>query len=164
MSRRTAAYAAGAADRVMIQDLLARYAWELDHGSAEGWADAFTADGVFEAPNLGFRVAGRDALIAFARDVHRTLPNVHHVMTGFVIDLAGDRASGRCFLNEFMARPEGMYNNLQGRYEDDFMFDGVRWRIEHRRAYVAEPESMGIGKIGEYFREFSAAVAKFQVK
>lgn len=161
---RTPAYLSGAADRVMIQDLLARYAWELDHGSPEGWADAFTVHGIFEAPNLGFRVEGRESLIAFARDVHRTLPNVHHVMTGFVIDLSGDRAAGRCFLNEFMARPEGMYNNLQGWYQDEFVFDGNRWRIEHRRAYVAEPESMGTGKVGEYFREFSLAVAKYRVK
>jgi hypothetical protein len=161
---RSEAYLAAAMDRVMIQDLLARYAWELDHGTPEGWADAFTADGVFEAPNLGFRVAGRESLIAFARDVHRTLPNVHHIMTGFVIDLSGDRAAGRCLLNEFMARPEGMYNNLQGWYEDEFVFDGVRWRIEHRRAYVAEPESMGVGKVGEYFREFGAAVAGYYVR
>jgi hypothetical protein len=162
--RRNETFIEGAADRVMIQDLLARYAWELDHGSPTGWADTFTPEGVLEAPDLGFRVAGRESLIAFARDVRRTLPNVHHVMTGFVIDLSGDRASGRCFLNEFMARPEGMYNNLQGWYEDAFLFDGTRWRIEHRRAFVVEPESMGIGKIGEYFKEFSAAAVKYQKK
>jgi hypothetical protein len=162
MSRPTH-YLQAAADRVMIQDLLARYAWDLDHGTAEGWADAFTADGVFEAPSLGFRVAGRDALIAFARDVHRTLPDVHHLMTGFVIDITGDRASGRCALNEFMSRPEGMYNNLQGWYEDTFVFDGNRWRIEHRRAHVAHPQAMGIGKVGEYFQAFAAAALKYQV-
>jgi hypothetical protein len=53
---------------------------------------------------------------------------------------------------------------LQGWYQDEFVFDGNRWRIEHRRAYVAEPESMGTGKVGEYFREFSLAVAKYRVK
>ena len=46
-------YIAQAADRVMIMDLLARYAWEIDHGSPEGWADVFTADGVFEGPIPG---------------------------------------------------------------------------------------------------------------
>jgi hypothetical protein len=161
---RPAGYLEAAADRVMIQDLLARYAWELDHGSAEGWAECFTPSGVFEAPKLGFRVAGREALVAFARDVHRTLPDVHHVMTGFVIDLSGERATGRCCLNEFMSRPEGMYNNLQGWYEDAYVFAGGRWRIEHRRAHLAHPEVMGIGKVGEYFREFAAAALKYQVR
>ncbi len=65
-------------------------------------------------------------------------------------------------LNEFMARPEGMYNNLQGWYEDDFVFDGSRWRIERRRAFVVEPQAMGVGKIGEYFRDFAAAVVKYR--
>jgi hypothetical protein len=159
---RPADYLHAAADRVMIQDLLARYAWELDHGSPERWADSFTERGVFEAPKLGFRVAGHEALIEFARDVHRTLPDVHHLMTGLVIDLSGDRAVGRCALNEFMSRPEGMYNNLQGWYEDAYVFDGGRWRIEHRRAHVAHPETMAAGKIGEYFRAFGAAVRKYQ--
>jgi hypothetical protein len=157
------AYLEGAAHRVMIQDLLARYAWELDHGSPQAWAQCFTPQGIFEAPALGFRVAGHEALAAFARDVHRTLPDVHHVMTGFVIDLDGRRASGKCFLNEFMSRPEGMYNNLQGWYEDTFVRDGARWRIEHRRAHVAHPQGMTQGKIGEYFRAFAEAALKYRI-
>lgn len=161
---RDKSYMEAAADRVMIQDLLGRYAWELDHGAAEGWADAFTTDGTFEAPGLGFRVSGRDALIAFARDVHRTLPNVHHLMTNHVIDVSGDEATGRCMLNEFMARPEGMYSNLQGWYEDAYVFNGARWRIRQRRAFVVEPQSIAQGKIGEYFQEFFAAAAKYQIR
>jgi hypothetical protein len=154
-------YLQAAADRMMILDLLGRYAWELDHGKPEGWADCFTEDGIFEAPDLKFRVAGRARLTEFARDVHRTLPNVHHVMTNHMIDLADDEAHGKCALNEFMARPEGMYSNLQGWYEDDYRFDGRQWRIRHRRAYVAEPQSMALGKIGEYFQQFFAAATKF---
>ena len=47
MSRRTE-YLEAAADRVMIQDMLARYAWEIDHGTPEGFAAVFSEDGVFE--------------------------------------------------------------------------------------------------------------------
>lgn len=153
-------YLEAAADRIMIQDLLARYAWELDRGSPEAWSLCFTHEGVFEAPSLGFRVAGRASLAAFARDVHRTLPDVHHVTTDFSIEFAAERAAGKCFLNEFMARPEGMYNNLQGWYEDAYVLDGNRWYLEHRRAFVVNPAAMGIGKVGEYFHAFGEAVVK----
>ena len=160
---RTSDYLAAAADRVMIMDLLGRYAWELDHGRLEAWADCFTDDGIFEAPELNFRVAGRARLIEFATEVHRTLPNVHHVMTNHMIDLDGDQARGKCSLNEFMARPEGMYNNLQGWYEDSYLFVGNQWRIRHRRAFVAEPQAMLLGKIGEYFQDFFVAAGKFSI-
>ena len=115
----------------MIQDLLGRYVWEIDHGTPEGWAAVFAEDGVFEAPDLKLRVEGTEALATFARDLHRTLPNVHHVMSNFVIDVSGNQARGRCELNEFMAQPEAVYANLQGWYEDDYIFDGERWRIQH---------------------------------
>jgi hypothetical protein len=160
---RDTAYLDAAADRAMIHDLLGRYAWALDHGPAEAWADAFTIDAVFEAPNLGFRVAGREALTAFARGVHRTMPNAHHVMTNIMIDLSGDKATGRCALNVFVALSDGVYPALQGWYEDDYVFDSVRWRIRHRRAFVVEPQVMTLGKMGEYFQPFSAAVVQFQI-
>ena len=92
------------------------------------------------------KVQGTASLIAFARDLQRTLPNVHHCMSNFAIDVSGDRARGRCELNEFMARPEAVYPNLQGYYEDDFVFDGERWLIKHRRVFVAEPRSTISGK------------------
>jgi len=155
------AFLDAAADRVMIKDLLGRYAWALDHGPAAAWAGAFTPDGIFEAPNLGFRVAGRAKLIEFANDVYRTMPNAHHLMTNIVIDVSGDEASGRCALNVFVALPDAVYAALQGWYEDDYVFDGVQWRIRHRRAYLVEPQAMGMGKMGEYFRGFSVAAAKY---
>lgn len=160
---RDAAYLQAAADRTMIKDLLGRYAWALDHGAAQDWADAFTPEGVFEAPNLGFRVAGRARLIEFATDVHDTMPNVHHLMTNHAIDVSGDTATGRCELNAFWAKPEGMYAVLQGWYEDDYVFGAQGWRIRHRRAYVTEPQAMAAGKMGEFFRDFSVAVMKFRL-
>lgn len=151
-----------AADRVMIQDLLARYAWEIDHGTPEGFAALFTEDGVFEVPQAKVHVSGRAALVAFAADLQRTLPNVHHVMSAFVIDLDGDRASGRCELNEFMARPEAIHPNLQGWYEDEYAFDGERWRIARRRVFNAEPKASTTGRVGEHFAAFFEACRRYR--
>lgn len=60
---RSADYLKTAADRTMMQDLLARYAWEIDHGSPEGYAALFTRDGFFEAAELKLRVQGTDELV-----------------------------------------------------------------------------------------------------
>lgn len=151
---RNADYMQQAADRVMIQDLLARYAWEVDHGDPAAWAALFTEDGVFEIPAVKVKASGRDELARFAGDLQGAIPNVHHVQTNFVIDLDGDRARGKCELNEFMARSEAVYPNLQGWYEDDYVFRGGRWLIAHRRVFTAEPKSTVTGKVGEYFQPF----------
>ncbi len=155
---------AEAADRMMIMDLLARYAWEIDHGTAEGWADVFTEDGIFELAQSGGRIEGREALKTGAQHLYDTLPNVHHVMSNIVIDLNGDTAKGRCELNEFMARPEAIYPNLQGWYEDDYVFNGERWFIRHRRVFVAEPTSTTTGKVGEYFAAYFAGLRRNRPK
>ena len=161
-SSRSAEYLQQAADRVMIQDLLGRYAWECDHGSPEAVAGLFVENGVLEAPALGLYAAGRPTITALIRDTQRTIPNIHHVMSNFVIDLAGDRARGRCELNEFLSRPEAVYVPLQGWYEDDFVFAAGRWWIERRRVFIPEPASATVGKVGEYFAEFFAASAAYQ--
>ena len=49
-----------AQDYIEIQQLYAKYAQTLDLGDAEGWADTFTADGVFG------ETVGHEALKAFA--------------------------------------------------------------------------------------------------
>lgn len=158
---RSMEYLTEAADRIMIHDLLARYAMAIDHGTPEGFAAVFTKDGIFEAPQSGMSVQGPAALISVARDLYRTLPNVHHVMSNLVIDISGDQAKGRCELNEFMARPEAIYPNLQGWYEDDYVFTDQRWLIKHRRCFVSEPASVTSGKVGEYFANYFAAMAKY---
>lgn len=159
---RPAEYLQRAADRVMILDLLGRYAWECDRGSPDALAGLFLEDGVLEAPALGLYAAGRPTIAALIRDTQRTVPNLHHVMSNFVIDVAGDRATGRCSLNEFLARPDGVHAALQGWYEDDFAFADGRWWIERRRVFIPEPASANVGKVGEYFAAFFAACAAYQ--
>ena len=160
--RRTTEYLEAAADRVMIRDMLARYAWEVDHGTPKGFAAVFTETGVFEVVALKVRVEGTEQLTAFAADLQRTMPNLHHVMSNFVIDLSGDRATGRCELNEFMALPDAIYPNVQGWYEDEYVFGGTSWRIQHRRNFFAPSAAGAAGPLAEYSGAFMEAAAKYQ--
>jgi uncharacterized protein (TIGR02246 family) len=55
------------ADKVEIQELLARYCLRVDHGDAEGWAGLFTPDGSFEIVGV-MRLQGTEQL--------RTMPGI----------------------------------------------------------------------------------------
>ncbi|MDP6692065.1 MAG: nuclear transport factor 2 family protein [Alphaproteobacteria bacterium] len=151
-------YIQEAADRVMIHDLLGRYAFAADYETNDpgAWAALFAEDGRFEIPIMKVVVEGRQALKEFAAGLQRTIPGLHHVMTNVMIDVDGDRASGKCELNEFLLRPEAIYNNLQGWYEDDYVRDGRRWLFQVRKVFVPRDSSRVTtgGQIGEYFKAY----------
>jgi hypothetical protein len=160
-------YIQEAADRVMIQDLLGRYAFAADYGSGnpESWVALFTEDGRFEVPAISLVAEGRPALTRFIDGLHRTVPGLHHVMSNFVIDIDGDRARGKCELNEFMLRPEAIYNNLHGWYEDEYRKIDGRWYIEVRRVHLSDDSRTVAthGKIGEHFHDFFEMCKEFVV-
>jgi len=89
-------YIQEAADRIMIQDLLGRYAFAADYGKGdpETWAALFIEEGRFEILETSLVVACKTALIKFIEGLHRTVPGLHHVMSNFVIEIDGDRARG----------------------------------------------------------------------
>ena len=160
-------YIQEAADRMMIQDLLGRYAFAADYGRGkpESWAALFIEDGRFEIPEISMVVRGRSALTKFIEGLHRTVPGLHHVMSNFVIDVEGDRAQGKCELNEFMLRSEAIYNNLQAWYEDDYVRVDRRWYIEVRRVHLSDDTRSvaSTGKVGEYFYDFFEMCKEFVV-
>ncbi|MGX7678922.1 nuclear transport factor 2 family protein [Jatrophihabitans sp. DSM 45814] len=52
---------------IEINQLYGRQSHLIDSGRALGWAQTFTTDGIFESPSYPAPVAGRAALIEFAR-------------------------------------------------------------------------------------------------
>jgi 3-phenylpropionate/cinnamic acid dioxygenase small subunit len=61
-------------DRVDIEELMARYAWNLDRGDFDGYAGCFTEDGWIEHWPQG-RCQGREAIRRMADDLWYTKPN-----------------------------------------------------------------------------------------
>jgi len=152
---RSDAYMSDAADRVMIADLVARYVWALDYGTAEEWAGVFTPNGILQGSIEGMpRIVGKQRLIEFSGDLRRTVSHLHHVTTSLLIKLDGDRATGKSQLNEFMSRPEAIYPCFHGWYEDAYEYVEGRWLISSRTVHMPHPENTQVGKIGEYFTEF----------
>jgi len=92
-----------------VQGLYARQSHLIDGGDAEGWADTFTADGVFASPSYPAPVRGTEALAVFARrfvqageaagEVQR------HVLTNVdVTRLEGAEAEVRAYLQIIATR------------------------------------------------------------
>ena len=81
-----------AEDRAAISDVLACYCHNFDSGNADGVADLFTEDGVFDPGVAGFDpVEGREAIREFVGSMPAGM--VHHMTTDAAYDVAGDVAT-----------------------------------------------------------------------
>lgn len=155
-------YLQKAADRVMIQDLVSRYAFFGDYGPNDSWTELFTLDASWEIAGAGIIVKGREQLLQLVTAVREQAPGVHHMQSNLVVDIDGDRATGKVALNEFLLQPEQIYSNAQGWYEDAYVKIDGRWLFERRTVHLS-PESMqvsGTGRIGEVLGPMFAAFSK----
>lgn len=118
-------------DREAIRDLPLRYCDCVWRNDVEGIVDLFTEDGAFvvKSPDGEVSAKGRSALLDFYRgglDM-QPRPYIHN----HVIELDGDRASGRCYLD---LRSEK--NNMEwlgaGYYNDEYRKVGGSWRFASR--------------------------------
>ena len=159
---RTDQYMQEAADRMMICDLLSRYVWAADYGTPEEWADQFTEDGVFEGGGTPMKVRGRARLIEFLTELQREVPNLHHVTTSPLVELDGDRATGRAQLNEFMSLPNEVFPAAQGWYEDAYVFDGARWLISKRVCYLPNALGQASGPVLPFYSGFWEVCARYR--
>jgi 3-phenylpropionate/cinnamic acid dioxygenase small subunit len=68
-----------------VQRLLFRQCHLIDSGDADGWAETYLPDGVFDSPTYGRPVSGRAELRDFARRVHSDSPRLRHVLTNLCL-------------------------------------------------------------------------------
>ena len=61
-----------------------------------------------------------------------------------------------------MALPEAIVPNVQGWYEDEYVFDGEAWRIAHRRTFFANSAAGAVGAMAEFSAAFFEACTKYQ--
>lgn len=141
-----------AADRAMIQDLVSRYGFFADYGPDSAWVDLFAPDARWSVAGTGILVQGRDELLKLVAIIREHASGLHHAQSNQVIDLDGDRATGKVALNQFLLRPEQIYSVGHGWYDDVYTRIDGRWYFEQRTAQLS-PDAMQVstgGKIGEY--------------
>jgi ketosteroid isomerase-like protein len=118
------------ADREAIRDLARRYAHYVWQKKIAAAVDLFSEDGEMdtgEAPPLRGRAALLEAYQRMLGDA-RFQPFVHN----HVIDLAGDEASGICYL-DLRAVQEGRSMIGSGYYEDRYRRVAGEWKFQSRK-------------------------------
>lgn len=132
-------------DKIEIQELVARYNRAVDSGDAQGWADTFTDDGVFESMRVGTH-RGRQELVRFAEDFwtgDECAPwrGGQHWATNFIIEGDGDTASLFCYHIMFMpASPDEVNGVVMAAHDDVVARVDGRWKFLRRRVMPWPPE------------------------
>ena len=133
--------------REQIRDLVAAYTWAGARGRAADLAACFASDGVLDMGEHGGRREGRAAIQQAIEDtVARVAASgevptrvQHHVSSTWIADLTPTTARVRSY---FAVHTGGGLDHW-GRYLDDVVSDGDRWRFASRRVTVdgASPTS-----------------------
>jgi uncharacterized protein (TIGR02246 family) len=122
-------------DEHEIRNLVHRYADAASRRDPVGVASTFTADGEWQAPELG-HFKGHDAMVSFFTSMLSGW-NVflQGLMSGvIVLDPANsDRATGRWFVQEIGQRSEGTTLSIAGVYHDEYVRNAGVWLILCRR-------------------------------
>jgi 3-phenylpropionate/cinnamic acid dioxygenase small subunit len=141
-----------ATDRLVIAELLARYADALDRGDFPAVGELFE-HAVIDDTDGGRVAAGRDEVVALYGSMIRLhddrTPRTAHVITNVIIDPLGPgEVEMRSRFTVFQATPTlPLQPIVVGRYHDRVSLIDGQWRFVHR---VMDPE--GWGNVSDHLR------------
>jgi uncharacterized protein (TIGR02246 family) len=122
---------AAVADKIEIQELLARYARGVDTKDWELWKTVFTPDAHLDYSSAGIPAASRDEIAAVFEQAMATIPMTQHYISNIEIDLNGDKAKVRAMFYNPMHLP-GMAEQSYcgGYYHHDMVRTPAGWKSE----------------------------------
>jgi uncharacterized protein (TIGR02246 family) len=137
--------AAPLADEHAIRDLVARYCHAIAEHDDAAWAATWAEDGAWLV--LGAEVRGRAAVLEHYRKLVADVRWVVQVAHDGILEVEGDRASGRWLILEWLQWKDGRRGQNVGRYRDRYVreADG-EWRFSERRfqaTYLGPPDLSG---------------------
>jgi 3-phenylpropionate/cinnamic acid dioxygenase small subunit len=123
------------ADRHDIGEVLVRYTTGIDRRDWALLKTCFTDDAVAEYQDVG-TWNDADALVAFMEEAHAAMGHSMHRVSNFAIEVDGDTATARCYVDSLNLTPDGQ-SGIQtvGFYDDDLVRTADGWRIS-RRAFT----------------------------
>jgi ketosteroid isomerase-like protein len=114
-----------------LKQLKARYAAYCDDDyDADGLAPLFTEDAIWDGGTLG-RFEGRAAIRAFFDAADQVVPFAIHQVTNPILEVDGDRATGRWYLWQpctFAQGNQALW--MAARYDDVYRRENDVWRFE----------------------------------
>ena len=125
-------------DRLAIHEIMAKYCQAIDLNRWEEFPSLFTEDCRLDFGTLMGVFEGPDGLQRFT-DMMRNLGLfMRHYTTNVVLRGDGDRVQSESYVLA-VTGPPGSSHQTTGRYEDEFVKVGGRWRIRVRRALLDQP-------------------------
>ncbi len=121
-----------------IKQLKARYCeiCDDDHNPDE-IVTLFTEDAIWEGKGIG-KAEGHAAIRALFKSFQQAMSFTQHMVMNSIIDVQGDRATGRWYIILPSTFREGNHARWQGgRYKEDYVRVNGAWKIKHLR--VVEP-------------------------
>lgn len=123
-------------DRQDISDLLIRYATGIDRRDWALFRTVFTSDCHCDYGAIGVW-DGVDAVTEFMDVAHAQAGHLLHRITNQVVDVDGDRATARSYVDVWvMAADNASGVNASGYYDDEVVRTSDGWRIA-RRTFTA---------------------------
>ena len=120
------------ADEHDIAAVLLRYATAIDRRDWDLFRSCFTADvaarydGLEPWPDV-------EAMTAFMIDAHAGMGHTMHRLSNMAIDVAGDTATARTYVDAILMAPDGQTGlNPTGFYDDELARTAAGWRITTR--------------------------------
>ncbi|MFA7440625.1 MAG: nuclear transport factor 2 family protein [Sphingomonadaceae bacterium] len=128
-----------AADRVAINDVLARYADGVTRRDVAVWRSTWDEDAEWYlfGPES---VRGRDAIVAAWEEAIAGFPFVVMMVSQGAVEIDGDRAQGHSFSSEIARTADGKRLRVHGCYEDRYIRRNGVWGFSFRRFTVLNSE------------------------
>ncbi len=126
----------GLADRVEIEALRGEFTDAAMMRDYERLASLFTPDGALRMPNIPAELAGREQIIAFGERVPAVVDYLVQTTHPGTIQLDGDAASGRAYLQELGRARDGRSEQNFAIYHDRYQRTGDGWKFTERRYEV----------------------------
>lgn len=132
------------AAHIEIRQLIARYSDAVWRQDPEAFAACWSSQG--EWSMIGSRMIGHEAILAGWRASMQNFSTAWQTTHNIVLDIAGNDASGRLYVEEFMTSPDGSVNFSRGIYHDDYVVEDGAWRFARRHydlVYFGPPDFSG---------------------
>jgi len=126
-------YTGPAEDRLAIRELLEIYADAVTRCDPADWGDCWVEDSVWSMPDYPQfpDTQGKPAIVAMWVGAMKDYPGIMFEAWPGSIEVDGDRATVRSWTSEVYEQA-GKVHRDRGRYEDECVKAGGRWRFARR--------------------------------
>jgi ketosteroid isomerase-like protein len=121
------------ADRVEIEALRGEFSDAVMMRDYDRAASLFTPDGALRMPNVSAQLEGRDEIRAWGERVPALVDYLVQTTHPGSIQLDGDTASGRAYMQELIRLRDGSSELNYAIYHDRYQRTGDGWKFTERR-------------------------------